>query len=162
MEVSIAITALPLFLAINKLSAKILLCFPTCLVGITEYLISIRQLKRKGITMNNGEVVAQTILEQLGGRGFAMMVGMRSPMVYSENQGNVTVTIRWRAKSFNRFNLVQITLTPEDVYKVTFGRQGRLDITMDETIEDVYCDMLAPLFREKTGLETRVPRFVAQ
>lgn len=102
------------------------------------------------------QTIAHTIYEQLGGRQFAFMTGAR----------NLTSTPTGLLFSLpgtmtrNRINRVKIDLTPDDEYNVEFSsfRAGKVKVI--STHEGVYCDMLAELVREKTGLETRMPNIV--
>ena len=59
----------------------------------------------------------------------------------------------------NRINYVRITLEPDDVYTVEFCVIRKLTSRRVSLWEGVYCDNLCDLFREQTGLETRMPTF---
>lgn len=105
--------------------------------------------------MNNKEI-AQTILAQIGGKAFVFMCGVRN------------LTAIERGLSFRipgtmtrkRVNYVRITLEPDDTYAVEFCVIRKMACRRVSHWEGVHCDDLAPLFREQTGLETRLPTFV--
>lgn len=108
------------------------------------------------MSSTNSEI-AKTILEQLGGRAFAYMCGVKN------------LTAIERGLSFripgtltrNRINYVKITLEPDDTYTVEFCVIRKLACRRVSHWEGVYCDDLAPLFNEQTGLATRFPVFAA-
>lgn len=105
--------------------------------------------------------VAVTIFEQLGGVGFATMIGLITPiLVRVEAPGEITATFQWKAKSKDALNLMEVTyLEGSDTYRVVFGRITCSGIIRHQPTEDVYCDMLAPLFRAATLLDIVPPRF---
>lgn len=98
--------------------------------------------------------VAQTILEQLGGKRFRAMTGATS-FVGSDD------TLSFKLPSTPGYvrqgiNGVRITLTPLDTYTVQFLRFRLGDMTTVATVDDVYCDMLQEVFTRVTGLATRL------
>ncbi len=102
--------------------------------------------------------VSQAILDQLGGRAFLAMTGARD-LVGGERR----LTFRLpRGFAKDQINRVEIVLEASDTYSVRFTKgnaQARVRrIVRYET--GIYHDMLAPLFRDATGLETRMPRIV--
>lgn len=99
--------------------------------------------------------IAKTILEQLGGRKFTFMCGVKHPTAIERGLSFRIPGTMTR----NRINYVKITLEPSDTYKVEFGVIRGHAYKVVSTHEDVYCDGMAELFRDKTGLETRMPAF---
>ena len=93
--------------------------------------------------------IAATILRQLGGHAFLRMTGARH-LVSGHN--NLSMRLPWP-----RVNMVMIVLEANDTYTMTFSyiRAGKVREVARH--EDVYCDMLAEVFRRVTGLETRMP-----
>jgi hypothetical protein len=105
--------------------------------------------------MTENQQIAQTILEQLGGRKFVFMCGVK--MLTAIERGlsfRIPGTL-----TRNRINYVKITLDPDDVYTVEFCVIRKLTSRRVSLWEGVYCDNLCDLFREQTGLETRLPTF---
>jgi hypothetical protein len=102
--------------------------------------------------------VSRTILEQLGGRGFMIMTGSKN-FVGGENTLSFKVGSGAKHPSGKRVTAVRITLTPSDVYTVEFLAIRKFEVTVLETVENVYCDMLQDVFMTYTGFETRLPRF---
>ncbi len=94
--------------------------------------------------------VAQTILEQLGGRRFTQMTGAKNYVDY----GNALSFHLGRNSS--RANLVKIILEANDTYTVEFSRfsMRTLDVKLLDSISDVYADQLQEIFTRKTGLYT--------
>jgi hypothetical protein len=93
--------------------------------------------------------VAKTIVEQLGGRQFMAMTGVKS-FVGNENG------VSFRMPRANHINVVRITLTPMDVYEVTFlyvTIKGSKTIAVEQ---DVYAEDLQRLFTRHTGLDTHL------
>lgn len=97
--------------------------------------------------------VANTILAQLGGRGFVVMVG-------AHNLAGGKNFLRLRFRGSRKYNFLQVTLTPDDLYDVEIAQVGRSQVRNRERLEGIYADQLQEVFRSYTGLETRVPRIV--
>jgi hypothetical protein len=104
--------------------------------------------------------VAQAILEQLGGQGFLFMIGAK------DLSGSAFgMSVKFKAKAKDGINCLVVTLRADDTYDMTFSRhrtyKGAPTGTVIKTYSEVYCDQLAELFRDTTGLETRMPRFAS-
>ena len=96
--------------------------------------------------------VAETILAQLGGRRFIVMTGAKNLMSHTADNA-----LSFRipgTMTKDRINYVKITLTPDDLYTMEFGKIRGTTYRVIETVEGVYCDMLRDIFTDKTGLET--------
>lgn len=109
----------------------------------------------------DAQEIAQTIFMQLGGNGFAVMVGLVNPYMYRNDKEKceVAVTFRWKAKCKGNLNFVEITYVEAlDTYKMQFGRVYGTKETRGELMEDVHCEDLIPFFRSHTGLEVVPPR----
>lgn len=92
--------------------------------------------------------VAQTILEQLGGRRFIAMTGA-SRFLGGEK------LLAFRLPSYfarNGINAVRITLLPSDTYRVEFSRCRATKFVPVSTHDGIYADGLRPLFTAETGL----------
>ncbi len=103
---------------------------------------------------------ADTILAQIGGRrALALMIGAGN--FFHTNEGN-TLQFHWKARSSNRANCIQVTLTPADTYRVEFYRTAKRGLQCDKigTHEDIYADSLRELFERETGLVLTVPRII--
>lgn len=116
------------------------------------------------MTMSNDELqeIASTIYQQLGGAGFSMMIGMKSPILVSEDPKlcEVTATFLWKAHAKNGLNCLEVTLVlSSDTYRVAFGKiKNGSVVSRTKPIEDVYCEDLHSLFQQATGLITIPPR----
>lgn len=95
-------------------------------------------------------VVASTILNQIGGRRFIMMTGAKD-FVAAENG----LTFRIPARSAKRgINKVRIVLMPDDTYEMQFIKYANMLDNRIATVTGVYCDMLEDIFEDQTGLFT--------
>lgn len=95
--------------------------------------------------------VAQTILQQLGGKRFAMMTGAKD-FIGGDNK------LKFRIPMTKNITHVVVELTPADLYKMTFYRfnKAKLEMKVVDEEDGVYCDMLQDVFTEKTGLYTHL------
>ena len=116
--------------------------------------------------------IAATILEQLGGRRFIMMTGSKD--FFTVNGNDLCMKL---SRNQSKANQLRIEYDyGKDLYTMRFIRYiaprlkvnsklktaefTKEKITEVRTFEDVYCDQLEELFREVTGLETRMPRII--
>jgi hypothetical protein len=106
--------------------------------------------------MKTDITIANTILSQLGGRRFSMMTGAKN---FCGTADSLSFRIPG-TMTRNRINYVKITLTPSDTYTVVFMVIRGMTVKEVATHEDIYNDMLCELFRNVTGLETRMPRVI--
>ena len=96
-------------------------------------------------------IIADTILEQLGGMRFIAMTGMRQAAAGKAE-------LQFKIPRSNGINCVRIYLEPSDTYEVTFydiKRRG-LNVDIVERLTGIYADQLAEVFTAQTGLETRL------
>jgi hypothetical protein len=95
--------------------------------------------------------VARTILDQLGGARFVTMTGATN---LDSTEDSLSFKLGVNPK---RVSHVRVTLTPADLYSVSFFRIGKAP----QIASDVYCSMLAAVFCEHTGLATNLTRRAA-
>lgn len=93
--------------------------------------------------------IANTIIAQLGGRRFSVMVGMKNPVAL---ESGVMFNIGTGAKS--GINRVVVRLMPSDTYTVEFWKIGRSKAAKIEEHEDVYAEDLQAIFTAATGFYT--------
>lgn len=98
--------------------------------------------------------VANTILQQLGGRRFIAMTG-------SKNFGGTSDSLMFMlARNKSKAQKMKIILTPADTYTVQLWKVNLRAKTVDgicfmtKEVTDVYCDMLQEVFFDLTGLYT--------
>lgn len=96
--------------------------------------------------------VAQTILEQLGGRKFVVMTGAHTCL----SDGNALSFKLPSRFATNGINYVKITLTPDDVYDMEFGKAWGMKYTVLDRKTGIYNDMLQRVFTNVTGLDTHL------
>lgn len=96
--------------------------------------------------------VAKEILRQLGGNKFLVMTGAKN-LVSSANSLMFSI-----GRNKSKANKIRITLTASDDYTVEFMqfRPKTLDVVTHETRHGIYCDNLAQVFTNYTGLETKL------
>lgn len=103
--------------------------------------------------MMNQEI-AREIINQLGGNRFAMMTGAKN-FTFSQTEFSFKLPGSGGFTK-NGINRVVITLDPSDTYTVKFQKTRGMKITEVASHSEVYCDTLASIFRNETGLETRL------
>jgi hypothetical protein len=103
--------------------------------------------------------IANTILQQLGGRKFVVMTGANNCIAYGDGlsfriPGTMTK---------NHINYVKVLLDPSDTYTVKFQkirmtRRGSFESQIKTISEHtgIYADMLQGLFTAETGLDTHL------
>lgn len=107
--------------------------------------------------------VQQIILQQLGGNQFVVITGVNH-LIADGNTLRMTIP-----KNQSKANRLWITYDPgEDLYtmrffKFTAGRFNRKTFTYSddkekeiETIQGLYCDQLAKIFEQVTGMYTKL------
>jgi len=105
-----------------------------------------KQLQAKGKAMAN--IIAETIIEQLGGVGrLVAMIGVGQIVVDDSSA-------MFGFKGCRKANKCRITLTPMDLYKVEFFKLNRrsLECPIVEEFDGVYGDQLVEIFESTTGL----------
>lgn len=97
--------------------------------------------------------IARTILEQMGGKGFRLMCGVRNATAGPD-------FLQLRFKGSRKANTLKITLTAMDVYDMEFFQFRPKSMTCPKIVEflGLYAEDLAKTFTEFTGLETRMVR----
>ncbi len=101
-------------------------------------------------------MIAQTILQQIGGRCFVTMTGSRNFI----NMGNgLRMSLAKNKTSANRLDITYdggLDLYNMRFYRKTFSKKTFECKTKDIAgYEGVYCDMLEDIFTQVTGLYTR-------
>jgi hypothetical protein len=105
--------------------------------------------------MSNTMQIAQTILQQLGGRQFTMMVGAKSLETMTDGAANGGLAFQFGTGAKNKANRVRIAYDyGSDLYNVEFGKIYRSQWKTVSKHEGIYADMLQDLFTEETGFFT--------
>ncbi|EFN7651403.1 TPA: hypothetical protein U0S22_004429 [Escherichia coli] len=103
---------------------------------------------------NYAKSVATEILRQLGGNRFIVMTGAKSFSYFDEN-GECGLTFRLPSNfAMKGINLVKIKLDFTDTYQVKFSRVRGAEVKDISRFDNIYCDQLALLFTQETGLHT--------
>lgn len=93
--------------------------------------------------------VAQTILQQLGGRHFISMTGAKNLTAHAN-----ALSFRIPTAPRNRINYVKVTLNAMDTYDVEFFTIRGANSAVKGYHEGIYADKLRGLFEDETGLRT--------
>lgn len=91
---------------------------------------------------------SQQTLQQLGGSQFVVMTGAHT---FVASRDSLTFRI---PKAKDGINAVRITLDANDTYTVEFMKIRNLTVTIVYKTTDIYCDQLAEVFEQNTGLYT--------
>ena len=102
-------------------------------------------------------MIAQTILQQIGGRRFAVMTGSRN---FTDLGNGLLMSLAKNMTSANRLEIIYdegADLYNMRFYRKTFSKKTFESKTKDiAKYEGVYFDMLEYIFTEVTGLYTRL------
>lgn len=99
----------------------------------------------------NAKIIANTILEQLGGNKFLAMTGAKN-LVSTEKGG---LNFRLPNKFSNKgINLVCINLEPCDMYTMKFYKMRGTNIKLVDESTMIYANELKSIFTLITGLDT--------
>lgn len=94
------------------------------------------------------EDVGFTIFQQLGGRKFTTMMGVKTPAMKMKNG----ITFRFKAKAKDGINGIKIILTGADLYDITFSKMRGMDYKVVDEIKGVYAEDLKSTIEARTGL----------
>ena len=94
-------------------------------------------------------VVAETILAQLGGRMFLMMVGGKD-LMYGENR----LSLKLGGGCKDGINRLVVTLDADDTYTMAFLKVRASKVTTIAEVDGIYNDSLREVFTRYTGFAT--------
>ena len=107
-------------------------------------------------TLRTTDMIAKTILQQIGGKRFATMTGSRN---FIDMGNGLRMSLARNKTSANRLDIIYdggADLYNMRFYRKTFSKKTFECKTKDiETHEGIYCDMLEEMFTMVTGLYTR-------
>lgn len=99
--------------------------------------------------MNTNIKIAETIINQLGGKQFLMMTGSKN-LVVSNNYLRMNLTKNKIAAKW-----LKITLNTNDLYEMHFfNADKKCNIITKSKFDNVYAEDLRKIFTEETGLLT--------
>jgi len=99
------------------------------------------------------KLCAAEIIKQLGGGGFMYMCGVKYP-TYDTDKG--TPNLSFRFSGSRTANHCEIVLDAMDTYTVTFRKITSKNVKSVKEYTGVYNDMLQGIFKDATGLNTRL------
>jgi hypothetical protein len=98
-------------------------------------------------------LVAETILQQLGGNKFRAMTGAKN-FLGDQHSLQFQLPARFAAKGIR---YVKVSLEPSDTYEMTFGKsKGKYEYVEVSSYQGLYFDQLQSIFTRETGLETHL------
>ena len=107
-------------------------------------------------TLKTKDMIAKTILQQIGGKRFTAMTGSRD---FIDMGNGLRMSLARNKTSANRLDIIYdagLDLYNMRFYRRTFSKKTFESRTKDiETHEGIYCDMLEEMFTMVTGLYTR-------
>lgn len=95
--------------------------------------------------------VANTILDQLGGKFMSMMIGAKDIV-----GGDNFLQFGFKAKARSGINKIKVTLDASDTYTVEFYKIRGINCKLIEAAYDVYNDNLIQVCESHTGLAFRM------
>ena|ERR1019366_6648405 len=96
---------------------------------------------------------AHTIMNQLGAGRFVVMTGANS---FSSTENSITFRIPGKNFAKQSINHIEIILDATDTYTMVFSRLRAGTLTCINKEIGIYCDQLEAIFRDNTGLATRL------
>ena len=107
-------------------------------------------------TLRTTDMIAKTILQQIGGRRFTAMTGSRD---FIDMGNGLRMSLARNKTSANRLDIIYdagADLYNMRFYRKTFSKKTFECKTKDIAVhEGIYCDMLEEMFTMVTGLYTR-------
>ena len=97
-------------------------------------------------------LVANTILHQLGGHRFIAMTGAKN---FSSADRGLSFSLS-STSTKNKCNFVNVELLPNDSYTIEFGKLVKFQYKQLTSFSGVYFDNLVRLFESETGLYTKL------
>ena len=115
--------------------------------------VRIARLERKtASSYKTANIIAQTIISQLGGGGeLQMFIGLKQLI----NEPNGVTLVFPLPKHRGAVNRVRITLNGKDLYDMEFIRTRGMGQKIVKEFNDVYAEDLKERFEEGTGLYIR-------
>jgi len=95
--------------------------------------------------------IAYTILQQLGGNKFQLMVGAKEM-----NSTSNALHFKFGSGAKNKANHCSITLQTDDTYMIEFHRVVSINSKHIGIFRDVYASGLQTVFTRETGMATRL------
>ena len=121
-----------------------------------------RTSKDQKQNQNTCNMIAETILEQLGGKEFILMTGSKNLVKHEvpDEAPWLRMDLIPNDADVNRLKIIYNIGSGSysmHFYKFTF-KDSNCTISNEKKFEDVYFDQLEEIFTSTTGLHTRIPR----
>ncbi len=92
----------------------------------------------------------KTTLQQLGGiNRLTAMIGAKN---FTRSDADNYIEFSIGRGATNKANRIRITLTPMDLYKVTFYKIRGINVDIVGEVDGVYDDQLKPVIESETGM----------
>ena len=119
---------------------------------IKKFLKRFPRLRRESVNEIRNRREAETLVQQLGGNKFKMMVGAKN---FGIDGKSLTFKIGRNSKGVN---YVRIKLTSRDLYDIEFIQLRAGKVKIKSKAKDVYADQLGKMFKKHTGMNVRLFR----
>ena len=119
---------------------------------IKKFLKRFPRLRRESVNEIRNKREAETLVQQLGGNKFKMMVGAKN---FGIDGKSLTFKIGRNSKGVN---YVRIKLTSRDLYDIEFIQLRAGKVKIKSKAKDVYADQLGKMFKKHTGMNVRLFR----
>ena len=100
--------------------------------------------------------LADTIIRYISPQGIPGL----NMMLKANNFTLLENGVSFRFLGSKRMNHAQVILTAMDTFNLTLGKMTVSKYQEVKKLTDVHCDQLGEMFRDETGLETRIPRII--
>jgi len=98
---------------------------------------------------NDFTLETKQIIKQLGGNLFIMMTGAKD---FVKDREGRSLTFKFGRGFSLPVNCCKISINSEDLYDMEFYKIRGLKTDLVKTCKGIYCDMLAEIFEQETGL----------
>ena len=112
--------------------------------------------ERGKMTKEERTELADTIIRYISPEGIP---GLKM-MMKANNFTLLENGVSFRFLGSKKMNHLEVILNPRDTFNLTLGK---VTVTKHQEVKkftDVHCDQLGEIFRDETGLETRIPRII--
>ena len=112
--------------------------------------------ERGKMTKEEKTELADTIIRYISPQGIPGLKVMMKANKFTLLENGVS----FRFLGSKKMNHVEVILTPMDTFNLTLRKVTVTKYQEVKKLTGVYCDQLGEMFRDETGLETRIPRII--
>ena len=112
--------------------------------------------ERRKMTKEERTELAETIIRYISPQGIP---GLKM-MMKANNFTLLENGVSFRFLGSKKMNHVEVILNAMDTFNLTLGKVTATKYQEVKKLTGLYCDQLGEMFRDETGLETRIPRII--